>query len=341
MTYEEVLTNAREVMAPKCKVCKICDGMVCRGQNPNGVGSSGNGMSFTECRKYLDKVKINLETIHEHNNPDTSIELFGKKLSLPVMVAPIGSMDKNYNAYLTEAEYDEAVVNGALDAGTIAWTGDGPNDSFFPTSLPIIEAAGGMAIPTIKPWDMEKVMNRISMINELSAIGFSMDVDAAGFFGLAAQGKPTYTKSEADIKAIVEASEKPFVVKGVMTANDAEKCARAGAYGIVISNHGGRVSEEHLPPVYLVTEIRERVGDRIKIIVDGGIRSGQDVFRCIALGADAVLIGRPYVIAAHGGRAEGVKLYTEKLIKELKQTMILTDCNTIADISENKIRNLN
>ena len=80
------------------------------------------------------------------------------------------------------------------------------------------------------------------------------------------------------------------------------------------------------------------VGADTKIFVDGGVRTGDDVFKMLALGADAVLIGRPYVIAAYGGGAEGVQLYTEKLKAELNDAMTMTSCKSLQEITRDKIR---
>ena len=88
----------------------------------------------------------------------------------------------------------------------------------------------------------------------------------------------------------------------------------------------------------MLPEIRAAVGDKLKIFVDGGVRSGADVFKCLALGADAVLIGRPYVIAAHGGGVEGVEIYTRKIMAELREAMMMTNCASLADINESKIK---
>jgi len=101
---------------------------------------------------------------------------------------------------------------------------------------------------------------------------------------------------------------------------------------LFMSSAKGVADETMLP------EIRAAVGDRLKIFVDGGVRSGADVFKCLALGADAVLIGRPYVIAAHGGGTEGVELYTRRIMAELREAMMMTDCRTLSDITEKKIR---
>ena len=90
-------------------------------------------------------------------------------------------------------------------------------------------------------------------------------------------------------------------------------------------------------PASMIEEIRAAVGKNLKIFVDGGIRSGNDIFKCLALGADAVLIGRPFAIAAHGGREEGVELLAKKLGAELKETMLMTDCKSLRDINRSKI----
>ncbi len=326
MTYEEVLIKAKEVLAPKCRVCKICDGVACKGEIP-GVGAVGNGSAFIDCRKYLDKIKIQMDAVHEHFNADTRVSLHGMELSAPIMIAPIGGMGFNYPGYLSEIEYSEAVVFGGLEAGIVAFTGDGPKDDYFPATLPVIRQANGKAIPTIKPWERQKVFGRIDDIKNLGCPAFAMDIDSAALVNLKLQGKPAYTKSEEELAEFVKRADIPFIVKGIMTPESARRCVDAGAAAIVISTHGGRILQDTLPPIAVLASIKEMVGDRIKIYVDGGIRSG----------ADAVLIGRPYAIAAHGGRAEGVRLYTEKLISELKDVMLMTNCKNISEITKEKI----
>ena len=149
--------------------------------------------------------------------------------------------------------------------------------------------------------------------------------------------KPIVEKSQEDLRDIVSYTKLPFVAKGIMTVENAIQAAEAGVYGIIVSNHGGRVLEDGLSTAEVLPEIKKAVGDSMKVFVDGGVRTGSDVFKMIALGADAVLIGRPYAIAAYGGGAEGVKIYTQKVIKELKETMLMTGCYTIKDITREKI----
>lgn len=336
MTYQELLENARKKMAPQCRVCKECNGIACKGEIP-GTGGKESGAAFKICIDFLNSVKIKLDTIYENEGQNTSIELFGEKFKYPFFVAPIGGMNLNYNGAMTEAEYVEAVVDGSIKAGTAAFTGDGANDRLFLDSLPAIKKVNGRAVPTIKPWKNDKAIEKVRMLEEVNAMAFAMDIDSAGLINLALAGKPVSAKSVKELSEIVNSTKVPFIVKGVMTAEGAKKALEAGAYGIVVSSHGGRVLEHAPATCSVLPEIREAVGDKLKILVDGGIRSGADVFKAIALGADAILIGRPYVIAAHGGGAEGVEMYTEKIGSELRDIMIMSGCKNISDITRDKI----
>ena len=334
--YNEVLDNAKKVLEGICQVCPECNGLACKGKVP-GVGAKASGAAFTVCRDFFKSVKLNMDAVHEHFEADSQIELFGKTFEYPFFAAPIGGMALNYGGILTEEEYARGAVFGTLNAGTFAFTGDGPNEAYFADTMPIIKEAGGIAISTIKPWEKDKCITRIKAIEAAGGMAFAMDVDSASLINLKLMGKPVFTKSKDELKELVQSTKLPFIVKGVMTAKSALACKEAGCYGIVVSNHGGRVMEDTPAPASQLKAIREAVGKDFKIFVDGGVRSGSDIFKCLALGADAVLIGRPYAIAAHGGREEGVKLLTEKLGAELKEIMLMTDCKTISDINENKI----
>ncbi|KAF5046468.1 L-lactate dehydrogenase [anaerobic digester metagenome] len=336
MTYQEVLENARKKMAPNCRVCKECNGVVCKGEIP-GTGGKGNGNAFKVCIEFLDSVKIKLDTIYKNEGQDTSVSLFGRNFKYPFFAAPIGGMNLNYNGAISEAEYVDAVVNGTIAAGGAAFTGDGANDSLFLDSLPYIKVADGQAVPTIKPWKNDKALEKIKLLEEAGAMAFAMDIDSAGLINLALAGKPVSAKSVEELSELAASTNVPFIVKGVMTKEGALKALEAGAYGIVVSSHGGRVLQDAPATCAMLPEIKEAVGDRLKIFVDGGIRSGADVFKAIALGADGVLIGRPYVIAAFGGGKEGVELYTEKIGAELRDVMIMSGCKNISDITRDKI----
>jgi isopentenyl diphosphate isomerase/L-lactate dehydrogenase-like FMN-dependent dehydrogenase len=105
-----------------------------------------------------------------------------------------------------------------------------------------------------------------------------------------------------------------------------------GADAIVVSNHGGRVLD-HTPGVAeVLAEVAAAVGGRIAVLADGGVRSGADVLKMLALGADAVMIGRPFSVAAMGGLLEGVQAYIAQIRGELRQAMVLTGCATVAAV---------
>lgn len=337
MTYDEVLTAAREKLAPRCRVCKECDGRVCAGETP-GVGGKGSGRAFMICREFFKSINIHLDVIYEPGEIDMSAEFFGRRFSLPVCVAPIGGMDINYTNAVSEEEYSEYIVGGARAADILPFTGDGASDRYFEATLAPIKAAGGIAVPTLKPWAHERNLRQVRALEELGVLAFASDIDSAGLINLKLLGKPVSPKPVSELRELVEETKLPFVVKGVMTAGGAMKALEAGAYGIVVSSHGGRVLEDAPCPASMLPEIRAAVGDKLTLFVDGGIRSGADVFKALALGADGVLIGRPYAIAAHGGGAEGVELYTKKLAAELQDVMLMTGCKKLSDITIDKIR---
>ena len=122
------------------------------------------------------------------------------------------------------------------------------------------------------------------------------------------------------------------VFHDVTTVRHAEKALEAGASGIVVSNHGGRVLDHSPATAEVLPKIDDAVGGKMTILVDGGIRSGMDIFMALALGADAVLIGRPFVTAVYGGEEEGVQLYVQKLKAELADTMRMCGAHSLAEI---------
>lgn len=337
MTYEEVMENAK-TLGLSCRVCGECNGKACRGEVP-GVGAKGSGKSFINCVEYLKSIDLNLDAIYESTGEDTSFELFGRRWSMPVFGAPVGGAVFNYNSKdMDDTDLTRAQLKGALDAGTLAFTPDGPFDGLYEASMLALSDMGGAGVPTIKPWKNEEIIKKARLAEEAGAIGLAVDVDSAGLINLKLMGKPVDPKSPADIKEIVGATKLPFFIKGVMTVRAAKICKDAGAAGIVVSSHGGRIMQDSPATCSVLPEIRAALGSDFKIIVDGGIRSGSDVFKALALGADAVLIGRPYTLAALAGGSEGVKLYFEKIHGELKDAMLMTGCNSLRDITMDKIR---
>ena len=120
----------------------------------------------------------------------------------------------------------------------------------------------------------------------------------------------------------------------------ARRALEAGAAGIVVSNHGGRVLPGAAATADVLPEIADAVGGRVKILVDGGIRSGTDIFRALALGADAVMICRPFLISYYGGGTEGIVAYVEKLRAELTDAMYMCGARCLSDITRDMVREL-
>ena len=149
---------------------------------------------------------------------------------------------------------------------------------------------------------------------------------------------PAGSKSVEELAEIVKAAGIPFIVKGVMTVRGALKAHAAGAAAIIVSNHGGRVLDQCSATAEVLEEICHAVGGGMKVLVDGGIRSGVDVFKALALGADGVVIARPFVTAVYGGAEEGVKVYIDKLAGELEDTMKMCGAENIAAISRDMVR---
>ena len=157
---------------------------------------------------------------------------------------------------------------------------------------------------------------KLDVLNAGHIFCAGMDVDGAGLPFLKAMNPNAGSKSVAEMSEIVAYANMPFIVKGIMTARGAEKAVEDGAAGIVVSNHGGRVQGGVPSTAEVLPAIAEAVKGEITILVDGGIRSGVDVFRAIALGADSVLIGRPILTAIYGAGEEqdldGLSPFTKK-----------------------------
>ena len=141
----------------------------------------------------------------------------------------------------------------------------------------------------------------------------------------------------AELREVSQAAGKPFILKGIMTVSGAKKALEAGASGIVVSNHGGRVLDQCPATAEVLPAIADAVGGRMSILVDGGIRTGMDVFKALALGAAAVLLGRPFVNMVYGGGAEGVQVYVDKLRSELADTMAMCGAHRLSDITRSMI----
>ena len=336
MTYQEILANARTCMGPYCKSCNVCNGIVCRNTVP-GPGAKGLGTTAIRNYQKWQELCVNLDTISENKPIDTSVELFGKKLSIPVMAAPMGALYLHYGDKMSDLEYNEVLVAACAEAGIAAFTGDGTNPDVMKGNADVLIRNNGCGIPTIKPWNMDTIREKLDLVKPADPFAIAMDIDGAGLPFLKNMTPPAGSKTVAELKQIVEWAEKPFILKGIMTVKGAKKALEAGASAIVVSNHGGRVLDQCPSTAEVLPAIVDAVGGQMTVLVDGGIRTGMDLFKALALGADGVLVGRPFVNMVYGGGAEGVSVLVEKLKSELADTMAMCGAHSIKEIDRSMI----
>ena len=336
MTYDEVLKSARGNMGPYCKVCPVCNGAACKNQMP-GPGAKGVGDNAVRNYQKWQEIRVNMDTIHENKPIDTSVELFGRTFKYPFFAGPVGAMTLHYGEKYDDLAYNNLLVDACAKGGIAAFTGDGTNAKVMEGATAAIKAAGGLGIPTVKPWNLETIREKMELVKASGSFAVAMDIDGAGLPFLKNLTPPAGSKTVDELREVAEMAGVPFIIKGIMTRRGALKAKDAGAAAIVVSNHGGRVLDQCPATAEVLEDIVEAVGGRMKILVDGGLRSGVDVFKALAMGADGVLLGRPFVTAVYGGAAEGVQCYIDKIGGELEDTMRMCGAASISDITRDMI----
>lgn len=337
MTYPEVLAAARTCSGPYCKACPVCNGLACKNTVP-GPGAKGQGTGAIRNYQKWQEICVNMDTICANGPVDTSLTLFDRTFDVPFFAAPVGAMKLHYGDKYDDLTYNSILVPACRDAGFAAFTGDGTNPDVFRGAAAAIAEARGAGIPTVKPWDRDTILQKLELVREAEPVAIAMDIDAAGLPFLQGLTPPAGSKTVEELAEIIRQAGRPFILKGIMTVRGAEKAVKAGASAIVVSNHGGRVLDQCPATAEVLPEIARAVGGSVKILVDGGIRTGMDIFKALALGADGVLIGRPFVTALYGGGAEGVAVYAQKLKAELKDTMAMCGVHSLGEIDRTCVR---
>lgn len=338
MNYEEVLSNARKSMGDLCKACNICNGRACSNRIP-GPGAKGTGDNAIRNYEKWQEIRVNMDTICSNEKVDTSIDLFGKKFRIPVFAGPVGAVKLHYGDKYDDLEYNKILLKACADNGIAAFTGDGMDENVMISATEAMKEVKGMGVPTVKPWSQEMINEKMKLVKAANPFAVAMDIDAVGLPFLKNFQPPAGSKSKEELKEIIESIDMPFIVKGIITVKGALKAKEAGAAAIVVSNHGGRVFNQCPSTAEVLPEIVQALkGSGVKILVDGGIRSGVDVFKAIALGADAVIIARPFVTAVYGGAEEGVKVYIEKLKGEFEDTMAMCGAHSVEEITPDMVR---
>jgi len=328
MDWVEVNRIAKERFQGTCRVCRVCNGIACAGEMP-GMGGVGTGSSFVASVEALASYRLVLRTLHEAGQPSTRLTLFEHVLDTPILAAPVAGTKINMGGAVPEIELARALIEGSARAGSMGMVGDGPDPALYATGLKVLAEQAGRGIAIIKPRTEEQIISRIRQAEEAGVWAIGVDVDAAGIINMIRAGQPVGPRSAEAWQQIISQTQLPFVLKGIMTADEAEIAVDIGAQAIIVSNHGGRVLDCTPGTAEVLPDIVDAVQGELIVLVDGGIRSGVDVLKMLALGADAVCIGRPLAIAAVGGGAEAVSAAINKYTDELRSAMILTGCDSL------------
>ena len=149
MTYQEVLEQARTCMG-KCHACPVCSGLTCKNMVP-GPGAKGLGTGAIRNYQKWQELCVNMDTICENAEVDTSYDFFGHKLTIPVMAGPVGAVAMHYSDKYDDLSYNNVLVAGCAKAGIAAFTGDGTNPAVMEGAVDALKHCGGCGVPTVKP----------------------------------------------------------------------------------------------------------------------------------------------------------------------------------------------
>ena len=203
MTYPEVLANARECIGKYCKACPVCNGVACKNQIP---GPGAKGVGDTAIRNYNKwaEIRVNMDTLCEGGTPDTHMELFGKSFKYPFFAGPVGAVNLHYSEAYTDMTYNDVLVRACAENGIAAFTGDGTNPTVMEMATKAIGAAGGCGVPTIKPWNIDTIKEKMAQAKASGCFAVAMDVDAAGLPFLKNMTPPAGSKSVEELAEIVK-----------------------------------------------------------------------------------------------------------------------------------------
>jgi isopentenyl diphosphate isomerase/L-lactate dehydrogenase-like FMN-dependent dehydrogenase len=291
-------------------------------------GGAESGSAFHRSVDKFSDIGFRMRAINEAFSPDTSTTLLGQALAFPLGVAPMSAAIASVcdNAFVQMAE-------GSRRASVLASCG-------FPTApgvLPGMVSTGAPTFRVIKPLrDIEKLVAEIQSAEKAGAIAIGLDVDSVA--GLKPTGdEPHYgdlcrVYSVADLREARRATSLPFMVKGIMSVEDASAALESGADVLVVSSHAGFAMDYVQAPIEVLPAIRKAAGQKTTILLDSGIRRGSDILKALALGADGVLIGRLALWGLALGGAEGLAWVIGLLHEELSRMMVLSGVKTIDEI---------
>lgn len=323
-------------------------------------GGSGQEQSIKDNQLALQELQLNSRILQDIQALNSQAELFDETLAAPILLAPVAHQGLVFKA----AEIATAQAAKANQLGMVLSTyasqnlesvaQEGPECRVFQlylqnsheTNLDLIQrakAAGYKAIMLTLDTSLQSVSltaRRLgfTLANQIAAnlmpYGQSADEFAQrlNLKSLLAQAP-----QKQDIQALLNATELPVWIKGVMHPEDAKFLKQMGVAGIVVSNHGGRALDGSPSPIRVLPSIRAAVGADYPVLMDSGLRDGYDVFKALASGANGVMLGRLQVYALAVAGAVGVAHMLKMMIEELQLCMALTGCTSIAEINTNAL----
>lgn len=265
-------------------------------------------------RDYFDSLLIETRYL-DAELPSTEMTLFGEVFRTPIMTAALSHLQNSARNGMT------IYARAAALSGAVHWVGMGSDQE-----LEDIVATGARTIKIIKPHaDNREVFRKIDHAVKVGCMAVGMDIDHAfnseggydNVFGL-----PMKAKSTEELTDFVQAAGVPFIAKGVLSPHDAERCMKAGCAGMVVSHHHGMI-QYAVPPLMVLPDILSVTGGEIPVFVDCGIENGMDAYKCLALGAKAVSVGRHLMPLLKEGE-DAVSIRINEMTAELAGIMART-----------------
>lgn len=289
---------------------------------------AGAGDSNLITRNYMDSILLKMCHINGRL-PSTQFHLFGETFDTPVMTAALSHLNNTRENGMAQ------MALGAKEAGAVYWCGMGEKEE-----LEAITATGARTIKIIKPHaDNDIIYDKLEHAHKCGVMAVGMDIDHS-FNGRGqydnVMGLPMRPKTVDELKEFVRASSVPFIIKGVLSERDAEKCLEIGAGAIVVSHHHG-IMDYAVPPLKILPDIVHVIDGRIPVFVDCGIESGMDAFKALALGAAAVCAGRTLMGPLKEQGADGVKEAIGEMTAQLAGVMARTGFGSLEEIDDSCI----
>ena len=281
------------------------------------------GDSIQIAREYMDSLLVESRLLGAVK-PTTKFDFLGETFDTPIMTAALSHIDL------------VAMAEGAAKAGAAVSIGMGDNET-----LGAVINTGAKVMKIIKPYeDHDEIYSRIRYAEENGAIAVGMDVEHSIHAGDPEpdniHGLQMKLPTLDELREIIGSTKLPFFIKGALSVHDAVKAKELGCAGIILSHHNG-LMRYAVPPVMILPEIREEVGNDLILIADGGMESGFDAFKALAMGADAVTVGRPLMEALNVNGADGVRDKLLEMTNQLLAMMYRTSSPDIKNIDPSVI----